>query len=183
MKGILITFGIICSIILLGLIGTCVYINYQYERSIGAYFSNAEDCITPECILNQLQTGRQAIVDAGLTEDLYAAWIFKKPDNSMKFQYQHIDAIIDRATAIKDWKDKQYSSEGVGETMKDVYTEKMDNLRKYVTGEGYRSDWIAEHAWWLKNHFFLAMFGLLIGIALFTFPAIWLLWFIIRVLK
>jgi Flp pilus assembly protein TadB len=131
------------------------YVNYTYERDIGAYFDNAVDCITPECILIQLNDGRQAIVDAGLTEDMYGVFIFKKPDNSMKFQYQHIDAIIERAESVQDWKDKVYANGTQAETMKDVYTEKMDNLRNYIIGEGYRSDWIAKDTWMIKNHLFI----------------------------
>jgi hypothetical protein len=152
--------GILCVLGIVSIIGYGLYVNYQYEAKIGAYFDNAVDCITPECILSQLQAGRDGIVNEGLTEDLYGVWIFKKPDNSMVFQYQHIDAIIERAQAVQQWKIQISSNTSSGETMKDVYNEKMDNLRLYINGEGYRSDWIANDAWWLKNHFFLAIWAI-----------------------
>jgi hypothetical protein len=151
--------GVLCLFGLIGTIVALVYVDYQYESKIGAYFDNAEDCITPECILIQLNAGYDAIKSSGLTKDDYGAWIFKKPNNKMEFQYQHLDAIIERAEAVQNWVDKVYSNGTQAETMKDVYTEKMDNLRKYITGEGYRSDWIANDSWWLKYHFFLSVFG------------------------
>lgn len=158
-----------------GIVGICIYfyvVDYQYEKQIGSYFDNARDCITPECILIQLQSGKQAIVNAGLTNDLYGAWIFKKPDNSMIFQYQHLDAIIERAEAVKQWKEQVYSNNSVGETMKDVYNEKMDNLRKYIHSEDYRSDWIAKKVWYLKNHFVIGWFGIWIVALLLILAAI-----------
>jgi len=151
-KGVCISMGVILFVTLIVYMIYGFYVDYQYERDIGAYFDNARDCITPECILVQLNDGKQAIVDYGLTEDMYGALIFKKPDNSMKFQFQHLDAIIERAEAVKIWKEKSYSDEGVGETMKDVYNEKMDNLRKYIHAEGARSDWIAKSTWYVNNH-------------------------------
>lgn len=152
--------GTICLILLISFFSYSIYINYQYERSIGAYFDNAEDCITPECILIQLNSGYEAIKKSGLTEDDYGVLIFKKPSNKMEFQFQHLDAIIERAKSVQEWKNKIYSNNTQGETMKDVYTEKMDNLRSYVTGISLtqssinygRSDWIAEDSWYLKNH-------------------------------
>lgn len=156
--------GLLFGMAAVGLFAYSVYVDYQYEKSIGAYFENAEDCINPECILGQIKQGRQSIIDAGLTEDLYGAWIFRKPTNSMSFQYTHIDSIIERAEAITQWKEQVYSNQSSGEVLGDVYTEKMDNLRKYITGQtvgefGSRSDWIAKDAWYQKNHFFIANFG------------------------
>jgi hypothetical protein len=149
----------ICVAWIVGIIGSSVYAGYKYDVAIGSYFENAEDCITPDCILDQLNQGKLGMINEGLTADLYGAWMFKKPDNSMTFQYQHLDSIIERAEAVKAWKVQMYSESSSGETMKDVYNEKMDNLRNYITAEGYRSDWIASDAWWLKNHRHLAIFG------------------------
>lgn len=142
----------VVSLIVLG--GYSYYLSYQYESKIGAYFDNARDSITPEAILIQLESGKQAMIEEGLTEDMYGAWIFKKPDNSMKFQYQHLDGIIERAEAVKEWKEATYSgSATTTENFGDVYNTKMDNLRNYIHAEFERSDWIAEDTWYLKNHF------------------------------
>jgi hypothetical protein len=159
MKGFAIFLGTIFLMMFIALACYHTYVNYQYERSIGAYFDNAVDCITPECILTQLHDGYTAINNSGLTKDDYGAWIFKKPNNKMEFQYQHLDAILERAEAVQDWKNKVYANGTQAETMQDVYTQKMDNLRNYITDEGFRSDWIAKDAWYLKYHFFLAIWA------------------------
>jgi hypothetical protein len=168
--------GTICLFAIIGLSIGGVYVNYQYENKIGAYFDNALDCITPDCILIQLDDGYNAIKDSGLTKDDYGAWIFKKPSNKMEFQFQHLDAVIERAKSVQDWKEKVYANGTQAETMQDVYTQKMDNLRKYITGEGSRSDWIAKDAWYLKYHFFWAIcaipLGFLLGLLVLIFYAL-----------
>lgn len=158
--------GTLFLILLIVTIGYVVYVDYQYERQIGAYFDNSEDCITPDCILTQLRLGYTAIENSGLTKEDYGAWIFKKPNNKMEFQYQHLDAIIERAESVQDWVNKVYANNTQAEVMKDVYTEKMDNLRKYITGEGYRSDWIAKDAWMLKYHFFVEIISIPLALLL-----------------
>lgn len=136
------------------------YVYYQYEKTIGSYMDNAVDMIAPEGMLQQIQSARQGMIDAGLTENDYGAIWFKKPDNSMKFQYQHIDAIIERINAVIDWKTKISGNSSSVETLGDVYETKMTNLRKYITEGGYRSDWIAKDAWYIKNHILLYFGGL-----------------------
>ena len=172
MKILPLILGIIFTFILVGFIVYNIYVNYEYERDVGAYFDNARDCITPDCILEQLNSGKQAIINNGLNENDYGAVWFKKPDNSMKFQYTHLNSIIERAQAVKDWKYKVYTEGNQAETFKDVYNEKMDNLRNYIHAEGYRSDWIAKHTWYIKNHIFmyfypLTFIGLVLLIVLF----------------
>jgi len=107
------------------------YVSYQYERDIGSYMSNAVDMVAPEGMLEQVQLAKQGMIDSGLTEDDYGALIFKKPDNSMKFQYQHIDGVIERINSVIYWKEKIYSNESQNiETLGDVYEQKMTNLRR-----------------------------------------------------
>lgn len=138
-------------------------VRYQYEREIGGYMSNAVDMVAPEGMLEQIQLAKQGMVDAELKEEDYGALIFKKPSNSMKFQYQHIDAIIERIEAVIDWKEKVYGNESINvETLGDVYEQKMTNLRRYIQGAeggetfvvGERSDWIAKDTWYIKNRLF-----------------------------
>jgi hypothetical protein len=162
-NGISVLMWVMCIICVFGAIGLIVYgcfVNLDYETKIGAYMENSRDCLTPECMLGQLGAARLAMVNAGLTDSDYGAYFFKKPDNSMVFQYQHLDSIIERAKDVAQWKESTYGPEAKGtETMKDVYNEKMDNLRLYIHGEGSRSDWIAQRAWYAKNHFILGAFG------------------------
>jgi len=130
------------------------YVDYQYENQIGSYFSNAIDMNTPDKILQQIQLGKQAIIEADLPS--HGAMFFPKPSNSMEFQLSHIDSIIERIQAVQDWKDKSYGKDGQAEAMGDVYEQKMTNLRKFIKedldGTASRSDWIAEDAWYVKTH-------------------------------
>ena len=48
--------------------------------------------------------------------------------------------------------------------MRDVYNEKMDNLRKYIHAEGARSDWIAKDVWYINNHLFFYFYWLPLSI-------------------
>ena len=144
---------------IIGVIVVHAITSYEYERDIGSYFENAVDMNTPDKMLEQLESGKQAIIDAGLTKDMYGAWIFKKPSNSMDFQFQHIDSIIERIKAVQTWYDQTYQNNSAGtETLGDVYEQKMDNLRHFINedlnGDATRSDWIAEDTWWIHNHFF-----------------------------
>lgn len=152
---------ILCAICTIAFIGGAInsfLIDYQYEAQIGAYMDNARDCLTPECMYEQVATAENAMRASGLTEEDYGQYFFKKADNSMKFQYQHIDAILDRIKSVEQWKTEMYGSNATGvETMKDVYNEKMDNLRLYIHSENARSDWIAKDAWMLKKHFIWTM--------------------------
>jgi len=162
-KSFVISALIISILLVVGLITYSCIISYVYEREIGSYMSNSIDMVAPEGMLAQLQLAKQAMIDSGLTEDDYGALIFKKPDNSMKFQYQHIDGIIERVESVVEWKEKTYGNESTGtETLGDVYEQKMTNLRRYIKGAdggdtyvvGTRSDWIAKDAWMIKNHLF-----------------------------
>ncbi len=149
---------ILFSLILFGLISfSCYqyYVDYKYETIIGSYMLNAKDMNTPDKMLEQLQMARQGMINAGLTDNDYGVFIFKKPDNSMKFQYSHIDSIIERVEAVQQWKESTYGSDSVAtENMGDVYEAKMTNLRNFIM-EDTRSDWIAKDAWYVKYHFIL----------------------------
>ncbi len=137
-----------------GLIGFWIYsyyVNYEYERQVGAYIENAYEVNTPERMISEIMKAKEGMIKLGLTDEMYGAWIFKKPDNKMSWQYDFLDSIIERAVAVKDWRDKMEKSQEI-ETLGDVYEQKMDNLREFIK-EGGRSDWIANDAWLLDKHF------------------------------
>ncbi len=171
-KGISMFFWFLVFIFFVALVGLGIYgyvLDYKYERAIGAYLENARDTITPEAFKEQLLLFKQAVVDTGLIEADYGAMWFEKPDNSMKFQTQHIDSIIGRADAMIQWQEASYNTTSQPiyaspEAFRDVYNEKMNNLRKYIHAEGYRSDWIAEDAWYVKNHPIMYFSGWLYGL-------------------
>jgi hypothetical protein len=157
-------------------------IDYQYERVLGSYMETATDTITPESFKEQMLLFKDAINTSGLTEDDYGAMWFKKPDNSMKFQMQHIDSIIGRADAMLQWKNTVYNNgtqtlptgQISAEAFRDVYNDKMTNLKTYIHAEGYRSDWIAKDSWYVKYHPIMYFDGsiimiLMLMIILFSF--------------
>jgi hypothetical protein len=140
------------------------FISYQYENAMGSYMETAKDTITPESFKEQLLLFKNAVEESGLTEEDYGALWFKKPDNSMKFQIQHVDSIIGRADAMIQWQQTSYNTSSQPiyaspESFRDVYNEKMNNLRFYIHSEGIRSDWIAKDAWYVKNHPFFYFDG------------------------
>ena len=133
------------------------FVSYKYESQIGSYMETATDTISPESFKEQLILYKKSINESGLNENDYGAMWFKKPDNSMRFQIQHVDSILERADAMILWKNTAYNSTGATtftnpEAFRDVYNDKMNNLRTYIHAEGYRSDWISEDAWYVKNH-------------------------------
>lgn len=155
-----------------------VYADYKYENAIGSHMEMAVDTITPESFKQELVLAKQAMLDAGLTENDYGAMWLKKPDNSMKFQFRHIDSIIERADAMIQWKNTVYANQtsvpsgyASAEAFRDVYNDKMNQLRLYIKEGGIRSDWIAEDAWYVKNHPIMYLWLL--------FTLLWIIVFII----
>lgn len=132
--------------------GYLVFVDWSYESKIGSYMNNAYDVNTPEKMLEQLNLAKSAMIKQGLTENMYGAIIFKKPDNQMSFQYKHLDSIIERVKAVDTWYKATYKSESMGtETLGDVYEQKMTNLRNFIMEE-VRSDWIARNTWYIHHH-------------------------------
>lgn len=152
---IILTFGIIG-----GLIGFWIYsyyINYGYERQVGAYIENAYEVNTPERMIVEINKAKEGMIKLGLTNDMYGAWIFEKPDNKMSWQYDFLDSVIERVEAVKDWRDKIENSQEV-ETLGDVYEQKMDNLREFLKENG-RADWIANDVWLVNKNLAVYLVG------------------------
>lgn len=143
---------IIVLLLIAGIIGFSAYwVSFQYERDIGSHIENAYEVNTPERMIAELEFAKQGMREADLKEGDYGALFFKKPDNSMAWQYDFIDSIVERAKAVQEWQDKVESDGKAVESLGDVYENKMDNLRGFLK-EGDRADWIAKDAWYVKNH-------------------------------
>jgi hypothetical protein len=155
MKKALIYHIIILAVLILSglfIFGYDYLLNYQYEKVIGSYMDNAKDMNTPDKMLEQLNLAKEGMINEGLKPTDYGAYFFKKPDNSMEFQYKHLDSIIERVNAVQEWKTRTYSNESTQtESLGDVYETKMTNLRNFIM-EDTRSDWIAKDTWFIKNH-------------------------------
>lgn len=150
MKVVQLIFGMLLILCALGLGSYNYYLDYTYENKIGGYMENAYWSNTPSMMNEQLKLAKVGMINEGLEEKDYGAMFFKKPDNSMVYQYRHLDSIIERVDAVDLWlKDMQKT--GSVETMNDVYEQKMDNLRTFIK-EGARSDDVAKQAWYVKYH-------------------------------
>lgn len=146
--------------------GYSYYTNYQYEKIIGSHMMNARDMNTPSRMLDELNLAKHGMVEEGLTKDMNGALFFKKPSNSMDFQYEHIDSIIERVKAVDVWYNKVYKSETgqQAETLGDVYEQKMDNLRDFIM-EDTRSDLIAHNTWLIQHNIPVYLVGRNVGIS------------------
>jgi len=166
--GVLVLFvAFLLFISLIGLGFYEYYVHYQYENKVGSYFENAVNMNTPDKMLEQVNKGKQGMINEGLVSSDYGAIWFKKPSNSMEMQYSHIDSIIERIKAVQEWKDKSYSNTSTSsENMGDVYEQKMTNLRKFIAEDlnedASRSDWIAEDTWLIKKHLIIYLNALII---------------------
>lgn len=128
------------------------YVSYDYERKIGSHIENAYEVNTPDRMIVEIQKAKDGMLSEGLKSEDYGAWNFKKPDNSMEFQYQFLDSVIERAKSVELWYNNTYSGkQATTESLGDVYEQKMDNLREFLKENG-RADWIAKNAWYVKNH-------------------------------
>jgi hypothetical protein len=169
-RTVLLWIFIVVSALGLGAMGIYgALLDYQYEKAIGAHLNMAVDLISPEQILEELNATKAAMISEGLTPEMSSAWIFKQPDNMMKFQYQHLDSIIARTQAVVEWKNKAYgnTTNNMPIETTDIYQQKIDNLRNYITQE-VRSDWIAKGAWMLNKHnAFFVMTRILVPLLVF----------------
>jgi hypothetical protein len=117
---------------------------------------------TPDEMVLQVGNAIEGMHKFGLTKEDYGALIFKKPDNSMEWQFKFLENFEERAEAVSKWYDDVYVQGKGTETLGDVYEQKMDNLREFLK-EGGRADWIAKAAWYIKYHkvyYFEALIGM-----------------------
>lgn len=120
---------------------------FKYNSEVHAHMENAYYAADPDTILSEITLARDGMDKVGLKEDMYNG-IFpwdKRPDRSMKWQYKHIDSIIIRLNEFKVWESAQIG-DGTTQQMKDVYTEKLDNVRNFIKDDGWSDD-VAEAAY------------------------------------
>lgn len=144
------------SLVLLSLVVLPVWWHFgprvEYQREVHGYMVNAYYSNTPELMVENLQQARDGMVALGLRAELYGGlypWE-KTPDNRMSFTYDLIDSIIRRAEAVADDRERQIKA-GTSDEFKDVFEEKMDNLRNFIKEEGWADD-IAEDAYRAHNY-------------------------------
>jgi len=127
-------------------------IHKEYESKIGGYIENAYEVNTPDKFVSNLKSAKQGMINEGLNESDYGDLIFKRPDNSMKFQYEFLDSMVKRGESVEQWYNLTYSNKTTTtEQLGDVYEQKMYNLREFLIENG-RADWIAEQTWLIKHY-------------------------------
>ena len=126
------------------------FINYKYELAVASYIENAYEVNTPDRMVEQVQKAINGMRELGLKEDMHGAMFFPKPDNSMDWQYDFLNSVVERAKSVQEWRASMEKS-GQVETLGDVYEQKMDNLRDFIK-EGGRADWIAKNTYLVNEH-------------------------------
>lgn len=114
---------------------------FKYNSEVHAHMENAYYAADPNTMLSEITLARDGMDKVGLKEDMYNG-IFpwdKRPDRSMKWQYKHIDSIVTRINEFKTW-EKSQIGDGTTQQMKDVYTEKLDNVRNFIKDDGWSDD-------------------------------------------
>jgi hypothetical protein len=132
-------------------------VNFNYDRDVGGHVVNAYEVNTPEAMIAELNLTVAGMRRLGLTEGMYSAFFpwERTPDRSMGFQYQFLDQLINRTEAVILWRTLAYNGNSTPETLGDVYEQKMDNLRTFMTegcSDGSISvctDWIARDVYFL----------------------------------
>src|SRR2546427_10596713 len=146
-----------------------VSVNFDCEREVGGHIRNAFEVNTPEAMIAELNKSVRGMRALGLTDAMYAAYFpwEQTPDRSMAFQYEYIDQLINRTESVIAWRKLAYSGNTTPETLGDVYEQKMDNLRSFMT-EGCSdrwvcTDWIARDVYYVYQatpYYFGSVFGL-----------------------
>jgi len=181
----IIVFLIFAWIVLFIFFGACFAVNvtsrdYIFRKEVRSHIENAYYSADPSTMRSELIAAKQGMQNLGLTEDLYGAWLpwDRTPDKQMKWQYKHIDSILVRIDEFESWESSQRLNETPSQQMQDVYTQKLDNIRKFIKEDDW-SDWIAHDAFAYRDYFLTTVFE---GISLISIPLIISLTFIILVL-
>jgi len=181
-------YGLLFILVLVATIAFAAYgaivVNFAYEREVGGYIRNAYEVNKPENMISELNKAVAGMRRLGLTDDMYAAYVpwERTPDRSMEFQYEYIAQLINRTESVILWRTLAYNGNSTPETLADVYEQKMDNLRSFMT-EGCSdrlvcTDWIARDVYYVyqATPFYFgwlfglgAALGLLMSLGLFAY--------------
>ena len=186
---------VLVAAIVFGAYGVVV-VNFAYEREVGGYIRNAYEVNKPENMISELNKAVAGMRRIGLTDEMYAAYVpwERTPDRSMGFQYEYIAQLINRTESVILWRTLAYNGNSTPETLADVYEQKMDNLRSFMT-EGCSdrlvcTDWIARDVYYVyrATPFYFgwlfglgAALGLLMSVGLFAYVNLAGMWRAARV--
>jgi hypothetical protein len=152
--------------------------SYKFNNEIHSHMINAYYANSPELMIQQLALCEQGMRNLDLDESLYGSYLpwLQTPEIKMDYQYNHLNAIIDRTKSVIEWRNETYTQNGTApETLGDVYNTKMANLRSFLI-EGGWSDWISYQAFYVHDYLWLKIYWdfiepilCLIGVVLIIF--------------
>lgn len=135
---------------------------FKYKNEVRSHMENAYYAADPDTMMDEIQLAKSGMQNLGLTENMYSGFFpwEKTADKSMSWQYKHIDSIISRINEFRQWEASQSVGSGSSQQMKDVYTEKLDNVRSFINEDGWSDD-IAETAYKLNFGFAYFIAGMI----------------------
>lgn len=133
----------------------------EYTEAVGGHIENAETSTTPDLMKQELEAAINGTYELGLKDDDYGAWLkwFRTPEVGVKYQRERLVNITIRLDEIIEWRENDnYTQE-----MQDVYNKKFENIRELLNDD---DDWesvdgVIKDAWYVKEHFFLYMGGVI----------------------
>jgi len=145
--------------------GLCFWINwtqrdYEFRNAVHSHMENAYYSADPDTMRAELIAAKNGMIELGLTNDTYGAWLpwDKTPDKRMDWQYRHIDSILVRIDEFEQWETTQ-AGKDTSQQMQDVYTQKLDNVRSFITQGGWSDD-VAESAYAYNFYFWTTVLSL-----------------------
>lgn len=151
---------------------------YTFHREVHGHMENAYYADEPHLMKQELSSAIKGMRDLNLKEDMYGAfWYWEKtPDRSMKYQYEHLEGIIDRVDAVIVWYEQTYSNGSAStETLGDVFEQKMDNLRGFLQEDGW-SDWIAQDTYYVNHYLWIFLSPFWLGLLALPFVVFFVLY-------
>lgn len=122
--------------------------DYQFRLHVRSHFENAYYAADPETMKSEIILAKDGMGELGLGPELNGGfWAWEKtPDNSMAWQYKHIDSVLIRIEEFVNWSNSQ---NGTGsQQMQDVYTSKLNNVRHFIKDDGGWSDDVAKNSYY-----------------------------------
>lgn len=169
MNGFGFIFGLMCFVMILTPFGfgiyKCTTVDYQFNNAVHSHMENAYYSSDPSTMRTELNETVNGMRQLGLTDNLYGAlfpWD-RTPDHQMKWQYQHIASI---QTRVDEWEKWEKSNAG-SQQMQDVNSQKLDNVRHFIKGDGWSDD-IASMAYFCNFYMWL-VYGMVLPLLILLF--------------
>lgn len=150
--------ALVLAVFIIAIAGFCLWLepNRMYEDTVDGHLENARVAPTPELMKQEIGFALEGTNELDLEDDDYGAWLpwFKTEQVRVGYQREYLLNITERLDHLIVWRD---TTEAPEQEMKDVYNEKLENIREYLYIEhedGEPKD-ILQDAWFAKEHAFV----------------------------